>query len=78
MSAEHNLPIETISDDELVERLFHLATTGQLENSELGQLDDAVHDRLVQAYGETQPCTDTPTASTTVVNPAIRPQLVAI
>lgn len=76
MSALQSLPIDAISDHELVERLFQLATAGESENGELIQLDNAVYGRLVQAYGETNSCMNVATAP--MVNPAIRPQLVAI
>ena len=44
-------PIESASDEELVERLYDIACEGA-DNDELDRLDAVIYGRLVTAYGE--------------------------
>ncbi|RNF85271.1 hypothetical protein [Montanilutibacter psychrotolerans] len=55
MSDFDSAAIDSASDDDLMHRLFDLATHGDHESSELLALDAAVYSRLAAAYGETTP-----------------------
>lgn len=50
-----NLPMNTVSDDALVTRMYDLVRTGEGDPQELMQLDAAIYGRLAEAYGETIP-----------------------
>ncbi len=48
----HNLTLDNVSDDALMSRLFELAQSGDAGSAELEQLDAAIYNRLLEAYGE--------------------------
>ena len=50
-----NLPMNAVSDDALVTRLYELVRTGDGDAQEIMQLDAAIYGRLAEAYGETIP-----------------------
>ncbi len=51
MNVLHHHPIESASDEELMERLYDVACQGR-ESEELARLDAIVYSRFAMAYGE--------------------------